>query len=80
MLEGTYCLKKLSFPTRVVRHLKSRKMYYTWAAVVASFAVIVVYFQLPFIVFPVLLFLAFLASGGKDFPRVFFRTILRDIR
>ena len=39
-----------------------------------------VYFKLPFSLVPVLLFGAFLASGGKSFPRIFFRTFFRDLR
>ena len=54
-------------------------MVYFWAAVVASLAAIVLYCQLPVIVFPALLFVIFLASGGRNFPKVFFRTILRDL-
>lgn len=54
-------------------------MVYTWAALVVSFAAVVLYCQLPLIVFPALLFIAFLASGGKNFPKVFFGTILRDL-
>lgn len=78
-MRGTDCLKKLSFPSRAVRHIRGQKMVYFWAAVVASLATIVLYCQLPFIVFPALLFVAFLASGGRNFPKVFFRTILRDL-
>lgn len=78
-MRGTDCLKQLSFPTRAIRHFRGRKMVYTWAALVVSFAAVVLYCQLPLIVFPALLFVAFLASGGKNFPKVFFRTILRDL-
>lgn len=73
------CLKKLSLPARVVRHIRGRKMLYIWSAVVAGLAMGVWYCQLPLVVLPVLLFLAFLASGGRKFPKVFFRTILRDV-
>lgn len=76
---GTDCLKQLSLPTRVIRHFRGRKMVYTWVALVVSFAAVVLYCQLPLIVFPALLFIAFLASGGKNFPKVFFRTIVRDL-
>lgn len=73
------CLKKLSLPARVVRHIRGRKMLYIWSAVVAGLAMGVWYCQLPLVVLPALLFLAFLASGGRKFPKVFFRTILRDV-
>ena len=55
-------------------------MAYTLAAVVAGISLLVYYIQLPWVLFPVLLFGVFLASGGKSFPRVFFRTVLRDLR
>ena len=55
-------------------------MAYTLAAVVAGISLLVYYIQLPRILVPVLLFGVFLASGGKSFPRVFFRTVLRDLR
>ena len=55
-------------------------MAYTLAAVVAGISLLVYYIQLPWILVPVLLFGVFLASGGKSFPRVFFRTVLRDLR
>lgn len=55
-------------------------MAYTWAAVVAGISFLLYYTHLPWVLFPVLLFGAFLASGGKSFPRVFFRTAIRDVR
>ena len=59
----------------------SRKsMAYTWAAIVAGISFLAYYRRLPWALCPVLLFGAYLASGGKSFPRVFFRTVLRDLR
>ncbi|XP_015765840.1 PREDICTED: long-chain fatty acid transport protein 4-like isoform X2 [Acropora digitifera] len=55
-------------------------MAFIWAAVVASIAFLLHYTQLPWLLFPVLWFAAFLASGGRSFPRIFFRTALRDLR
>lgn len=55
-------------------------MAFIWAAVVASIAFPLHYTQLPWLLFPVLWFAAFLASGGRSFPRIFFRTALRDLR
>lgn len=55
-------------------------MAYTWPVIVAGISFLIYYKRLPWVLFPVLLFGAFLASGGKSFPRVFFRTILRDLR
>lgn len=54
-------------------------MFYIWSAVIAALAAVVWYLGLPVVVFPALLFVAFLASGGRNFPKVFFRTILRDL-
>lgn len=55
-------------------------MAYTWAVVVAGVAFLTHYTKLPWVLFPVLLFGVFLASRGKSFPRIFFRTVLRDLR
>ncbi|KAJ7372265.1 hypothetical protein OS493_019709 [Desmophyllum pertusum] len=55
-------------------------MAYTWAAIVAAISFLLYYSKLPWFLFPILLFGAFLASGGKSFPRVFFRTVVRDLR
>lgn len=55
-------------------------MAYTWPVVVAGISFVIYYTRLSWLLFPCLLFGAFLASGGKSFPRVFFRTILRDLR
>ena len=55
-------------------------MAYTWPVIVAGISFLIYYKRLPWVLFPVLLFGVFLASGGKSFPRVFFRTILRDLR
>ncbi|XP_022789669.1 long-chain fatty acid transport protein 4-like isoform X1 [Stylophora pistillata] len=55
-------------------------MAYTWPVIVAGISFLIYYKRLPWFLFPCLLFGAFLASGGKYFPRVFFRTILRDLR
>ena len=55
-------------------------MAFFWAAVVTSISFLPLYTHLPWIMVPFLLFAAFLASGGKSFPRVFFRTALRDFR
>lgn len=79
MFRDPDCLRKLSFPARVIRHMRRCKMFYIWSAVVAAIGVTVWYFRLPLVAFPGLLFLTFLASGGRNFPRVFFRTILRDL-
>jgi len=55
-------------------------MAFFWAAVVTSISFLPLYTHLPWVIVPFLLFAAFLASGGKYFPRVFFRTALRDFR
>lgn len=55
-------------------------MAFFWAAVVTSISFLPLYTHLPWVIVPFLLFAAFLASGGKSFPRVFFRTALRDFR
>ncbi|KAJ7372273.1 hypothetical protein OS493_019717 [Desmophyllum pertusum] len=55
-------------------------MAYTWAVIVAAISFLLYYSKLPWFLFPILLFGAFLASGGKSFPRVFFRTVVRDLR
>lgn len=55
-------------------------MAFFWAAVVTIISFLPLYTHLPWVIVPVLLFAAFLASGGKSFPRVFFRTALRDFR
>lgn len=55
-------------------------MGFFWAAVVTSISFLLFYNPLPCVVVLVLLFSAFLASGGRSFPRVFFRTALRDFR
>ena len=55
-------------------------MAYTWAVVVAGVAFLTHYTKLPWVLFPVLLFGVFVASRGKSFPRIFFRTVLRDLR
>lgn len=55
-------------------------MLYIWSAVVAILAAVIWYCRLPLVVFPALLFVTFLASGGRNFPKVFFGTILRDLR
>lgn len=51
-----------------------------WGLVFLSIAYLVYYFSLSWIVFPVILFVVFLASGGPSFPKVFFRTFCRDLR
>ena len=56
------------------------QMGYIWPAVIAIIAAAVYYCGFPLVLFPVLLFAVFLASGGKSFPRVFFRTVVRDLR
>ena len=55
-------------------------MAFFWAAVVTSISFLPLYTHLPWVIVPFLLFAAFLASGGKSFPLVFFRTALRDFR
>ena len=72
--------KKLSFPSRILKHFRVNKMLYVWVFVIASLYVLVGWLGLPWILYPILLFIAFLASGGRKFPKVFFKTILRDIR
>ena len=55
-------------------------MAFTWAVVVAGIPFLAYFTKLPLFLVPVLLFGAFLASGGKSFPRIFFRTFFRDLR
>lgn len=55
-------------------------MLYIWCALIAAYAAMILYLRLPMVVFPAFLFITFLASGGRNFPKVFFRTILRDVR
>lgn len=55
-------------------------MAYTWAVIVAGISFLAYYRRLPWTLFPILLFCTYLASGGRSFPRVFFRTVLRDLR
>ena len=55
-------------------------MAFTRAVVVAGIAFLAYFTKLPLFLVPVLLFVAFLASGGKSFPRIFFRTFFRDLR
>ena len=61
-------------------HQARKNMAYTWAVIVAGISFLVYYSRLPWILCPVLLFGTYLASGGRSFPRVFFRTVLRDLR
>ena len=57
-----------------------KAMAFTWAVVVAGISFLAYFTKLPLFLVPVLLFVAFLASGGKSFPRIFFRTFFRDLR
>ena len=73
--------RKESFiPWLCVTASSNKAMAYTWTVVVAGISFLVYFTKLPFSVVPVLLFGAFLASGGKSFPRIFFRTFFRDLR
>lgn len=45
----------------------------------SALAAIVWYLELPLVVLPGLLFVTFLASGGRAFPKVFLRTFYRDL-
>lgn len=72
-------LKKLSFPTRVMLRLRGRMKLYFWISVASALAAVVWYFELPLVVLPGVLFVTFLASGGRTFPKVFFRTLCRDL-
>lgn len=73
-------IKTTSIRSAVESSLHANEMAYAWAVIVAGISFLVYYTQLPWVVFPALLFGAFLASGGKSFPRVFFRTVMRDLR
>lgn len=75
-LEG---LQKLSFPTRVMLRFRGHMKLYIWISVTSALAAIVWYLELPLVVLPGLLFVTFLASGGRTFPKVFLRTFYRDL-
>ena len=75
-LEG---LQKLSFPTRVMLRFRGHMKLYIWISVASALAAIVWYLELPLVVLPGLLFVTFLASGGRTFPKVFLRTFYRDL-
>ena len=66
--------------TSCVTASSKKAMAYTWTVVVAGISFLVYFTKLPFSLVPVLLFGALLASGGKSFPRIFFRTFFRDLR
>ena len=55
-------------------------MAFSWAVVVAGISFLAYFTKVPLFLVPVLLFGAFLASGGNSFPRIFFRTFFRDLR
>ena len=66
--------------SKIIQKLKEMKPFLAWSLVIAFLLGIVHYFNLSWLAFFGLLFVAFLASGGPTFPRVFFRTFYRDIK
>ena len=72
--------KELFAPWLCVTARSKKAMAYTWTVLVAGISFLVYFTKLPFSLVPALLFGAFLASGGKSFPRIFFRTVFRDLR